>query len=278
MPARALASGKVLVTGDVDAIAHVASPVYLSDGEPSEVIDPAVQGTRTVLASALLHRARIRRVFITSSAAALSSGTEVDLVGRTSNRIDESSWNNYSVQHCEEKGKAAEPVHKLKYRASRACGTLEWDMTVFCPPLVFGPGVHESPSLEAFGGTQAQLYRRVVQGDAGGELGRLTPFGIWIVDVRDLAHAFVLGLQKEEAGGERFVICGFPADWQDLINAARRYSDKIPPGDVSHKPEDVFYPNTYITEKSTRLLGIQYRTADELVRDSVEDFKAWGWL
>lgn len=38
----------------------------------------------------------------------------------------------------------------------------------------------------------------------------------WAVDVRDLARAFVLGLKKEEAGGERFVITGFRATWQDF--------------------------------------------------------------
>ena len=169
--------------------------MYLSDGEPSEVIDPAVQGTRTVLASAFLHRARVRRVFITSSAAALSGGNQVDLVGRTSNMINESSWNDFSVKHCEEKGKAAEPMHK--YRASKVLGeraawefyenakkeldakgeTLGWDMTVFCPPFVFGPPVHEIPSVEKFEGTQSQLYNRVVKGELGEELGRLTTFG-----------------------------------------------------------------------------------------------------
>nr|VWO94004.1 Ketoreductase CTB6 (EC (Cercosporin toxin biosynthesis cluster protein 6) [Ganoderma boninense] len=219
---------------DVDAIAHIASPVHLSDGEPSEVIDPAVRGTRTVLSSALLHRARVRRVFVTSSAAALKGGNDVDLAGRTSNRIDESSWNNYSVQRCEEKGRAADPMHK--YSASKVLAergawefyesakkdlaakgeTLEWDMAVFCPPFVFGPSVQESPSPEALSGSQAEFYKRVVQGVTGGELEQLTQFGLWVVDVRDLARAFVLGLQKEEAGGERFVICGFPAAWQDL--------------------------------------------------------------
>ncbi len=36
------------------------------------------------------------------------------------------------------------------------------------------------------------------------------------MDVRDLAHAFVLGLKKEESGGERFIIRGGGATWQDF--------------------------------------------------------------
>ena len=36
------------------------------------------------------------------------------------------------------------------------------------------------------------------------------------MDVRDVARAFVLGLEKEEAGGERFIIRGGGATWQDF--------------------------------------------------------------
>ncbi len=169
--------------------------MYLSDGEPSEVIDPAVHGTRTVLASALLHRARVRRVFITSSAAALTAGNDVDLEGHTSNTIDESSWNDFSVQRCEEKGKDAEPMHK--YRASKVLAeraawdfyenakkelgekgeTLGWDLVVFNPPFVFGPVVHECPSVETLGSSPAEFYKRIVKGEASGEVAQLTKFG-----------------------------------------------------------------------------------------------------
>lgn len=192
---------------DVDAIAHIASPVYLSDGDPSEVIGPAVQGTRTVLMSALLHRSRLRRVFVVSSAAALSSGKDVDPVGRKSNTIDESSWNEFSVKHCEEKGRDAEPMHK--YRASKVLAeraawgfyenakkeleekgeALGWDLTVFCPPFVFGPAVHESPSLEAFGSTQADWYKQVVKGATDGAIGKLTKFGcVFVCDAHEWAR------------------------------------------------------------------------------------------
>ncbi|KAI1798325.1 NAD(P)-binding protein [Ganoderma leucocontextum] len=218
-----------------------ASLVSLSDGDPSEISQPA--GTRTVLASALLHRTRVRRVFIT---AALTAGTRVDPQGRTSATIDESSWDEDGANHCEEKGRDAEPLHK--YRASKVLAeraawefhetakkelgekeeALGWDLVVFCPLFVFGPVVYESPSLETFGSTQADWYKRVVRvkGETGGAMGNVTlmKFGVvcrfGIVDVRDLARAFVLGLEnlslKEEAGGERFIICSFRACWQDF--------------------------------------------------------------
>lgn len=36
------------------------------------------------------------------------------------------------------------------------------------------------------------------------------------VDVRDIAHAHVLALQKPEAGGNRFIIAAGPFKWQDF--------------------------------------------------------------
>ena len=167
---------------DVDAIAHTASPVRPSEGDPSEVIHPAVEGTRSVLASALLHCARVRRVLVLSSAVALSLETQAD---RTV-VLDESSWNEFSVVRCEEKGRDAEPMHKYcasKVLAERAAWdfyegakkelsekgeTLGWDLAVFCSPFVFGPMIHDVPSMEMFGRTPADWYKRVVKGETDG--------------------------------------------------------------------------------------------------------------
>lgn len=44
---------------------------------------------------------------------------------------------------------------------------------------------------------------------------QLSDPNVWI-DVRDLAEAHVLALEKEKAGGERFVIGAGSYIWQDL--------------------------------------------------------------
>ena len=62
------------------------------------------------------------------------------------------------------------------------------------------------------------------------------------------------------------------------VNTARKYSDKIPEGDPNYNPEDAFFPTRYIADKSINVLGITYRSMDELTKDSLDDFKARGWL
>ena len=43
------------------------------------------------------------------------------------------------------------------------------------------------------------------------------------VDVRDIAQAHVLALQKEQAGGNRFIIAAGPFKWQDFGELFKRY-------------------------------------------------------
>ena len=62
------------------------------------------------------------------------------------------------------------------------------------------------------------------------------------------------------------------------VNAARKYSDKIPEGDSNYRPEEAVYPSRYLADKSIKLLGLTYRSLEEVTKDSLEDFKARGWL
>ena len=62
------------------------------------------------------------------------------------------------------------------------------------------------------------------------------------------------------------------------VNTARKYSDKIPEGDPNYKPEEAVYPSRYLADKSIKLLGLTYRSLEEVTKDSLEDFKARGWL
>ena len=49
---------------------HVASPFFIESDDPQrDLIDPALLGTRNVLASAARHKASVRRVVVTSSVA-----------------------------------------------------------------------------------------------------------------------------------------------------------------------------------------------------------------
>ncbi|KAI0777495.1 NAD-P-binding protein [Trametes elegans] len=276
------------VVEGVDGILHVASPVNLAAEDPEDFIQPAVKGTRSLLQSALAHRDTVRRVVVTSSCAAVSTPTEVSEGARV---FDERDWNEHSVRIVREQGRAAFPMNK--YRASkvlgeraawefvaqeraRSGGTLGWDVVTLTPPFVFGPVIHEAHSLESIGATAGYWYNAIVKGVVPME-GPITGGFSW-VDVRDLATAEVLALITPDAGGERFIISGGHASWREFINAARRYSDRIPKSDDSCDSSEVEYPFSYNTEKGRRVLGIKYHTIEETTRDGVEDMKTKGWL
>jgi hypothetical protein len=77
---------------DCDTILHTASPFVIEEpSDPNELIKPAVDGTLSVLRAAAA-RGGIRRVVLTSSEAAISSGYTNDAVKGNGYVFDEKSW------------------------------------------------------------------------------------------------------------------------------------------------------------------------------------------
>lgn len=118
------------------------------------------------------------------------------------------------------------------------------------------------------------------------------------VDVRDLADAHALALEKEEAGGNRIIVASGPYKWQDWsacyltccfawilkhrclspVNAARAVGAPAPLGDQSYDPAKAVHMLNFDNSKSIKLLGLKYREIQETTSDIVVDLKARGWL
>ena len=154
---------------DVDAIAHTASPFHMNAIEPDEIVGPAVAGTLSILKAAEAHGARVRRVVVLSSTAALFRISPKPAV------LDESAWNEQAIAEIKEKGRDATAIGK--YRASKTLaeraawewfeqrkGGLGFDLTVLNPPYVFGPNIHEVDKWENLGESMRDWYRNVVRG------------------------------------------------------------------------------------------------------------------
>ena len=195
----------------VAAVCHLASPLLGSIGNSHlednvrDMLTPAVEGTLNLLRDAAAAPS-VRRVIDTSSIAAarnLKSPTTV---------LTEESWNPTTWDEAAANTSTFQVYMASKALAERAAwdhhkqAKPAYDLITFCPAFFFGPpvsgtiaGVKEIPST-------LTLFYEALTG-TGGATGGPTGSSNFI-DVRDLAHAYVLGLECEAAGNERFLLTG----------------------------------------------------------------------
>ena len=175
-----------------DGILHVASPVPVVQPEDeNEIIIPAKTGTLNVLKAAKTNG--IKRVVLTSSVAAVQSGT------RDSGMFTDKDWTDLSRSDLS-------PYIKSKTIAERAAWEFanenDLELVAVNPALVLGP------ALEAdYGSSLEALYLLMT-----GAYPILPRLGFEIVDVRDVASLHRLAYETPEAAGNRY-ICANGFKW-----------------------------------------------------------------
>ncbi|KAJ3772324.1 D-lactaldehyde dehydrogenase [Lentinula raphanica] len=272
----------------VDAIAHTASPFQLAADDPQEVITPAVNGTISILKSALTIPNLKRFVLLSSTAAIISLLPDPK-------PFTESDYNEQSIEDVKANGKKANQVNKYcasktlaekaaweLYNANKA--NISWDLAVLNPPYIFGPIIHEISSPAALNTSIGDWYNSVVRPDMGGKsLDEIAMVGNAWIDIRDVALAHVLALQKEEAGGERLIILEGDFSYQNFIDAANALKPSpipshtdLPKGNPGQKGKPIFPCDA---SKASKILGpeLVYRTKEETTRDMLADFERRGW-
>ncbi|KAI0746583.1 NAD(P)-binding protein [Daedaleopsis nitida] len=265
----------------VDAIAHTASPFHMTAVEPAEMIDPAVRGTVGILQSALTHGPSVKRIVVTSSCASVFSILSEPRV------FSEADWNEGHIAEVKEKGKDASVMAKYcasKTLAERAAwewveahkGEIGWDLVVLNPPYVFGPFLHEVDKPENLNESARDWYDTVVKSTKDHKT--LADWGASWVDVRDLGLAHTLAVTKQEASGERIITSAGTFKYQDFLNVAHKLYPQLPAGNTSYDSAKAVHYFKYAPEKEQKLLGIKFRSIEEMTKDTLEDFKARGWL
>ncbi|KAF9064341.1 hypothetical protein BDP27DRAFT_1384769 [Rhodocollybia butyracea] len=274
----------------IDGIAHTASPFHLKADDPAEIIGPAVNGTLSILKSALNIRS-VRRIVVTSSTAAINSILPERKV------FTELDWNEQAIEEVQQKGKNASQVSK--YRASKTLAEkaawefyntnkakVSWDLVTMNPPFVYGPVISDISSPSALGTSAGDWYNSIVRPDSGGKsLEVLATSGGGWVDVRDISLAHALAFQKAEAGGERLLISAGEFVFQDFIDAANSFSPSPIP---SHSDLPKGNPGAgkgfqakvaYDASKASKILGpeLVYHSIEETTRDTLADFESRGW-
>lgn len=179
------------------------SPQTPSNPPISPFTDPAINGTLNVLKSAQTYNPTLSRIVITASFASILDYTKGERPGYT---YTEADWNPSTY------AEAAVAPTGAAYGASKALAErAAWDymasekpafgLTILCPPMVYGPAVHQIESLQNMNTSSADIYRL-----CNGSLKEVPETRVYAwVDVRDIAELHARAYETEEAAGQRFL-------------------------------------------------------------------------
>lgn len=173
---------------------HTASPFRTRVRDPQrELIAPALEGTRNVLASAG-KTPSVRRVVVTSSCAAIYTDA-ADCAAAPGGILTEDIWNTTATL-------SYQPYSLSKTLAEREAWKIageqsQYRLVTVNPSLVIGPSLTPEPTSESFA---------IVRGFGDGTMRFGAPkLGLGVVDVRDLAEAHVAAGFRAEAEGRHIV-------------------------------------------------------------------------
>lgn len=259
-----------------EGVAHIASPVPSQEVEDiyQGIINPAVDGTLSILHSAKKH-STVRRVTITSSFAAVWDGRSADYV------YSEKDWNEYSPKALEELGSKASFFDA--YRASKTLAERSawdfvkenkpsFDLVTLCPPWVYGPAIHKVESPASLNASLKFLLDYLNGNDS-------TYFEGSFVDVRDLAAAHLKSLVIDRAGGQRFAISNTTFTFDGFVKILIDHKSNTGSLDCPQEWLDRTHNDEggskerYDSSKSKDLLGLRYRPVETTVLDMIESFQ-----
>ncbi len=266
---------------DVDHILHMASPYVVNVKNPqTDLVDPAVRGTLSLLQAAAKNR-RVKRVVVTSSFAAISD--------QPSDQIyTEADWNTKSSL-------TRNPYYYSKTLAERAAWDFmahekpQFDLVVINPFLAIGPS-----HTRAFN-TSTQILVDIMTG----RYPVVMDLNWGIVDVRDVAAAHIAALENPGAKG-RYLCASENLSMRQVIALMRRLgypSGKIPKFNMSGRLGSALlklasysqpagsgaYLRTHLgrtplydNSKAKRDLGITFRSGEISVTDTLANLAKWG--
>ncbi|KAK7756476.1 methylglyoxal reductase (NADPH-dependent) gre2 [Diatrype stigma] len=267
----------------LEYVQHTASPFHYGwTDAKTELLDPALEGTRSVLRAVQRHAPSVRRVVVTSSFAAILSAAGIADPTKT---FSEADWNPLTY----EDGLRSGPDNKADaYRASKTVaeraawdfvkdGGASFELATICPPMVFGPVAHHLPSLAAINTSNARFVD-LVQGKWAAAI---PPSGVFLwVDVRDVALAHANAMERPAAAGKRFFVTAGYYSNREIAAAVRKHfpelKDKLPDESVpgGDYPEGGVYK--YDNSRATEVLGIDWIPLEKSAVDTVKSLRALG--
>jgi dihydroflavonol-4-reductase len=262
---------------------HTASPYVIHVTDPQrDLVDPAVEGTVSVLA-ACARTPGVARVVLTSSMAAVTDEPDATRV------LTEADWNEKSTLE-------RNPYYLSKTLAERAAWAFMererpgFDLVVINPFVIMGPAL----------GSTVNVSNQIIADLVNGVYPGIISMAWGIVDVRDVAQAHVRAAEVASAHG-RYLCAQEAVSMRTMVGWLRAagFGDgtKLPSMPLDNpfgnllvrlnsyaQPKGVgSYLRTHIgrvprydTRKAREELGLTFRPTRETVVDTARDLEAHG--
>lgn len=257
-----------------ELVMHTASPFVITGVQDpeSELVKPAVEGTRNVLES-VDRTPSVKRVVLTSSVAAIY-GDNADVADAPGGVLTEAQWNTSSSV-----GHNPYPYSKVaaEREAQRLCRAQDrWDLVVINPSLVLGPSFTND--------TRSGSVKLLLDFGKGKLRTGVPDLELGAVDVRDVAQAHIEAGFRPDAEGRHIL----SAQVLSMIGIARILRRSfpgypLPPMQVpkvvawlvaplsgysrKYISRNVGHPLRLDNSKSKQALGIEYRPVEETLRE-----------
>ena len=241
-----------------EGVFHVASPVPSgrSTNPEEEVIAPAVTGTLNVLKAC--YEAKVKRVVMVSSVAAVSNNPNWP----KDKLFDEDSWSDEDLCRKGEDwyflSKTLAEREAFAYAAKTGL-----DVVTICPSLVIGPLMQSTVNASS------NILLNYLKGERDTVENKIRN----IVDVRDVADALLLAYENPEASG-RYICSSKPVKVSDMISVLKT----LYPMYTYSKNFTEVEENTIYSSEKLQKLGWTFRPLEKTLGDSVESYRASGVL
>ena len=200
-----------------EIVFHTASPFVMDSKNPkSEVIDPALEGTKNVINTVEKIKS-VKKVVLTSSIAAIYGNAE-DAEAIPNKTFNEKMWNTSSRANDGEYSYSKTVAEKEAWRLNE--NQNRWDLVVINPSFVIGPALNPFAEFES---------KKFMLQMGNGDLKMGVPdVNLAMVDVRDTARAHILAAFNKNAKG-RYIISENSYKLLDIaIYLRKTFGDKYP--------------------------------------------------
>ncbi|KAH6855387.1 hypothetical protein B0I37DRAFT_364801 [Chaetomium sp. MPI-CAGE-AT-0009] len=270
----------------VQAVAHLASPVSMAETDPEPMMRASVQGTTSLLASALAESKRgppkdaLKSIVFMSTVSAVFSPSKP--AGHT---FTEADWNDAAEEEVRRLGKNT-PGYVI-YQASKTAAErafwqfgknteAEFAMTALCPAPVLGPPLYLPDPISSLSMRVKDIYDML----HGGSIPEFSPIRSTFIDVRDAAELVLRAVERDcqtPRARERYLLVGespiSPQGMADVLRASfPERQDRVREGNPGETYPDMTW--RFDASKAGTLLGRDWTGFQKSVVDSANVFLA----